>query len=69
MEVKFCQNFHVMKQNCLMKFCLDVVYQQNSGSKDEVLLTYRLEFKRTQFYDLHSAEVPYIINVKMKEDF
>ena len=63
MEVKFCQNFNVMKQDCLMKFCLDVVYQQ-----DEVLLTSRLEFKKRQLADLHSSEVPYIINVKMEED-
>ena len=57
-----------MKQDCHMKFRLDVVYQQNSGAKDEVLLTSRLEFKRRQLTDLHSAEVPYIINVKMEED-
>ena len=50
------------------KFRQDVVCQQNSGAKDEVLLTSRLKFKRRQLANLHSAEVPYIINVKMKED-
>ena len=52
-----------------MKFCLDVVYRQNPGSKDEVPLTYRLEFKRTQLVDLHSSEVSYIIiNVEIEKD-
>ena len=50
------------------KFRQDVVCQQNSGAKDEVLLTSRLEFERRQLADLHYAEVPYIINVKIEKD-
>ena len=69
MEVELCQNFMLMKQNCLMKFRQDVLYQRNLGAKDKNLLTSKLEFRRRKLADLHASEVPcIIINVKIEKD-